>query len=72
LRKSERHPVNAGLDLFHRIVPNANVIAVLLNPNNANVELEGHQTREAARLLGLQLVLLQPPANAKSMRLLQV
>jgi putative ABC transport system substrate-binding protein len=47
------------LDLFHRLVPNANVIAVLLNPKNANVELEGHQTQEAARLLGLQLVLLQ-------------
>jgi putative ABC transport system substrate-binding protein len=47
------------LDLFHRLVPNAAVIAVLLNPKNANVELEGHQTQEAARLLGLQLVLLQ-------------
>jgi ABC-type uncharacterized transport system substrate-binding protein len=47
------------LDLFHRLVPNAAVIAVLLNPKNANVELEGQQTQEAARLLGLQLVLLQ-------------
>ena len=47
------------LDLFHRLVPNAAVIAVLLNPKNANVELEKHQTQEAARLLGLQLVLLQ-------------
>ena len=47
------------LDLFHRLVPNANVIAVLLNPKNANVELERQQTQEAARSLGLQLVLLQ-------------
>jgi putative ABC transport system substrate-binding protein len=47
------------LDLFHRLVPNAAVIAVLLNPKNANVELEGQQTQEAARLLGLQLVSLQ-------------
>jgi ABC-type uncharacterized transport system substrate-binding protein len=47
------------LDLFHRLVPNAAVIAVLLNPKNANVELEGHQTQEAARLLGLQPLLLQ-------------
>jgi putative ABC transport system substrate-binding protein len=47
------------MDLFHRLVPNAAVIAVLLNPKNANVELEGHQAQEAARLLGLQLVLLQ-------------
>ena len=47
------------LDLFHRLVPNAAVIAVLLNPKNANVELERTQTEEAARALGLQLVLLQ-------------
>jgi putative ABC transport system substrate-binding protein len=46
------------LDLFHRLVPNVAVIAVLLNLKNANVELERHQTQEAARLLGLQLVLL--------------
>jgi len=46
------------LDLFHRLVPNAAVIAVLLNPKNANVELEGRQTQEAARLLGLQLASL--------------
>jgi putative ABC transport system substrate-binding protein len=47
------------LDPFHRLVPNATVIAVLLSPKNANVELERHQTQEAAHLLGLQLVLLQ-------------
>jgi ABC-type uncharacterized transport system substrate-binding protein len=32
---------------------------VLLNPKNANVELERHQTPEAAHLLRLQLVLPQ-------------
>jgi hypothetical protein len=47
------------LDLFHRLVPNATVIAVLLNPKNANVELERQQTQGAAHLLGLQPVLLQ-------------
>jgi putative tryptophan/tyrosine transport system substrate-binding protein len=47
------------LELFHQLVPNTGVIAVLLNPKNANVELERHQTQEAARLLGLQLVLLE-------------
>jgi putative ABC transport system substrate-binding protein len=47
------------LDLFHRLVPNAAVIAVLLNPKNANVGLERTQTEEAARALGLQLVSLQ-------------
>jgi putative ABC transport system substrate-binding protein len=47
------------LDLFHRLVPKPTVISILLNPKNANVELERHQTQEAAQLLGLQLVLLQ-------------
>jgi putative tryptophan/tyrosine transport system substrate-binding protein len=47
------------LDLFHRLVPNAAVIAVLLNPKNANVELERRQMEEAAHALGLQLVSLQ-------------
>jgi ABC-type uncharacterized transport system substrate-binding protein len=46
------------LDLFHRLVPNAAVIAVLLNPKNANVELERGQTEEAARALGLQVLSL--------------
>jgi putative ABC transport system substrate-binding protein len=32
---------------------------VLLIPKNANVELERHQTQEAAHLLAVQLVLLQ-------------
>jgi putative ABC transport system substrate-binding protein len=47
------------LDLFHRLVPNAAVIAVLLNPKNANVGLERSQTEEAAHSLGLHLVSLQ-------------
>jgi putative ABC transport system substrate-binding protein len=47
------------LELFHRLIPNAAVIAVLLNPKNANVEFESHQIQEAARLLGLQLVFVQ-------------
>ena len=47
------------LELLHQLVPNANVIAVLLNPKNLNVELEKKETQEAARALGLQLVPLQ-------------
>jgi putative tryptophan/tyrosine transport system substrate-binding protein len=47
------------LDLFHRLAPKDNVVALLLNPKNANVELEKHQTEEAARPLGLQLIILQ-------------
>jgi putative ABC transport system substrate-binding protein len=47
------------LGLLHQFVPDANVIAALLNPKNANFELEKNETQEAARTLGLELVLLQ-------------
>jgi putative tryptophan/tyrosine transport system substrate-binding protein len=47
------------LDLFHRLIPKDNIIALLLNPKNANVELEKHQTQEAAGPLNLQIVLLR-------------
>jgi putative ABC transport system substrate-binding protein len=47
------------LELLHQLVPNANVVALLLNPKNLNVELEKKETQEAAHALGLQLVLLQ-------------
>jgi len=47
------------LDLFHRMIPKDNVIALLLNPKNANVELEKNQTQDAARPLNLQIVPLQ-------------
>ena len=47
------------LDLFHRMIPKDNVVALLLNPKNANVELEKNQTQDAARPLNLQIVPLQ-------------
>jgi putative ABC transport system substrate-binding protein len=45
--------------LLHQLVPDAKIIAALLNTKNANFELERNETREAARALGLELVLLQ-------------
>ena len=47
------------LELLHQLVPDAAVIAVLLNPDNANVELERNETEAAARALGLQLIMLR-------------
>jgi putative ABC transport system substrate-binding protein len=47
-----------GLGLLHELVPNAAVIALLVNPRlpeTARMEGEG---REAARSLGLQLLIL--------------
>jgi putative ABC transport system substrate-binding protein len=47
------------LELLHQLVPNAAVIAVLLNPNNPIAELELNDTQVAARSLGLQLLVLR-------------
>jgi putative ABC transport system substrate-binding protein len=47
------------MELLHQIVPNTKKIAVLLNPKNANSELETNDSRMAARALGLELVLLR-------------
>jgi putative tryptophan/tyrosine transport system substrate-binding protein len=45
-------------ELLHGLVPNAKVFALLLNPRNANAELEINETQKAVHALGLQLVLL--------------
>jgi putative ABC transport system substrate-binding protein len=47
------------LELLHQIAPAAAVVAMLLNPSNANAELELNETEVAARVLGLQLVVLR-------------
>ena len=47
------------MELLHQLVPNAKIVGVLLNPKNANVELEINDSKTAARALGLELVLLQ-------------
>jgi putative ABC transport system substrate-binding protein len=44
------------LELFHELVPEAAVIALLVNPTNPRLnELETKEVRNAARLLGLQV-----------------
>jgi putative ABC transport system substrate-binding protein len=47
------------LGLLRQLVANASVIALLLNPKNANAELERHETQEAARQLGLEVIVLE-------------
>ena len=42
------------LQLLHELVPDATRVAMLLNPSNANAELERHETETAARALGLE------------------
>ena len=47
------------LTLLHDLVPSATTITVLMNPTNANAEIDLDQLETAARTLGLQLQLLQ-------------
>jgi len=42
-----------------RVGENAKIVGVLLNPKNANVELETNDSQTAARALGVELVLLR-------------
>jgi putative tryptophan/tyrosine transport system substrate-binding protein len=51
-------------ELLHQLVPNAHVVAVLLNPGNANFELEQKETGEALHALGLQPLMLQAHDDA--------
>jgi len=52
------------LGLLHELVPQATVIAVLRNPDNASAETASNDLNVAARSLGLQLVF----ANARTER----
>ena len=54
---------NAGLgpkrlELLHELVPTANIIAVLVNPTNANVESDIRDAEASARTLGVRLHIL--------------
>ncbi len=46
------------LEVMHRMVPNIAVIAALVNPDNPQAEADTKDAQEAARLLGLELRVL--------------
>jgi putative tryptophan/tyrosine transport system substrate-binding protein len=46
------------LALLHDLVPNVTTVALLLNPNNAETARQPAELQEAARSLGLQIVIL--------------
>ena len=46
------------LEVLHKMVPSAAVIAALVNPANPNSETDANEAQKAARLLGLQLHVL--------------
>ena len=51
-------------ELLHQLIPDAHVVAVLLNPGNLNFELEQKETAEALQALDLQPLMLQARDDA--------
>ena len=47
------------LGLLHELVPAAKIIAVLINPNNANAEHDAVTVQDAARAIGLQILVMR-------------
>ncbi len=46
------------LGLLHELIPQADVIAVLINPNSATAEARSRELHEAARAIGVQILIL--------------
>src|SRR5262245_58756777 len=46
------------LGLLHELVPNATIVALLINPDNPESARQPAELQEAARIIGLQLVVL--------------
>jgi putative ABC transport system substrate-binding protein len=53
------------LELLHQLVPNATVIATLMNPGTANPEVRVRNVQEAARAFGLQLQVVKARTEAE-------
>jgi putative ABC transport system substrate-binding protein len=51
------------LDLLSEVVPQARVIALLVNPNSAGAEMQTRDAQEVARAKGLQLQILKAGAD---------
>jgi putative ABC transport system substrate-binding protein len=51
------------LGLLHELVPAAKIIAVLINPNNANAEHDAATVQDAARAIGLRLLVTRAAAE---------
>jgi ABC-type uncharacterized transport system substrate-binding protein len=49
--------------LLHELVPTANTIAVLINPNNANAERDAATVQEAGRAIGVQILVIRAAAE---------
>ena len=54
-----------NLATLHELVPNAVVVGALVNPNNPNAVPQARDLQEAARTLGLRLVILPAGSDAE-------
>jgi ABC-type uncharacterized transport system substrate-binding protein len=52
------------LGLLHDLVPAAGTIAVLINPNNANAERDAATVQDAARAIGVQIIVTRAVVEA--------
>jgi ABC-type uncharacterized transport system substrate-binding protein len=41
------------------MIPSARIIAVVVNPKNANAQFQSNEAQEAARAMGLQMLFFQ-------------
>jgi putative ABC transport system substrate-binding protein len=56
------------LGLLHELVPAAGTIAMLINPTNANAERDAATVQDAARAIGVQILVTRPSLKAISSR----
>lgn len=54
-----------NLATLHELVPKARIIGALVNPNNPNAEPQSRDLQEAARTLGLQLIILSAGSDSE-------
>lgn len=54
-----------NLATLHEVVPKARIIGALVNPNNPNAEPQSRDLQEAARTLGLQLIILSAGSDSE-------
>jgi putative tryptophan/tyrosine transport system substrate-binding protein len=54
-----------NLATLHELVPKARIIGALVNPNNPNAEPQSRDLQEAARMLGLQLIILSAGSDSE-------
>jgi putative tryptophan/tyrosine transport system substrate-binding protein len=57
--------VQKRLELLRDVIPNATVIAVLVNPNNPNAEVNLRLAQEAARVIGRQIIIVKAGATSE-------